>query len=123
MVDVKDDTLDAPRASRRRMRAPRSAQALSSDARVTLCIAALGAAVALPALILGGALPAAALAGDAGSADTARETAQQAIVVAETEAAPDRLFELGGLKLRGERAATRPGGFEHRLRVGQCRHR
>ena len=46
------------------------------------------------------------LAGDAGSVDTARETAQQAIVLAETEAAPDRLFELGGLKLRGERAAS-----------------
>jgi ATP-dependent helicase/nuclease subunit A len=43
---------------------------------------------------------------DAGSSDTNRETARQAIVIAETETAPHRLFELGGLKLRGERAAT-----------------
>src|SRR5207247_3989646 len=46
------------------------------------------------------------LGADAGSSDTNRETARQAIVIAETETAPHRLFELGGLKLRGERAAT-----------------
>src|SRR5438552_14351551 len=46
------------------------------------------------------------LAGDEGSSETHREAARQALVVAETETAPDRLFELGGLKLRGERAAS-----------------
>jgi ATP-dependent helicase/nuclease subunit A len=46
------------------------------------------------------------LAEDTGSTDVARETALQAIVVAESEPAADRLLELGGLRLRGERAAT-----------------
>ena len=43
---------------------------------------------------------------DTGSSATHRETARQAIVIAESETAPHRLFELGGLKLRGERAAS-----------------
>jgi ATP-dependent helicase/nuclease subunit A len=46
------------------------------------------------------------LAEDAGSSDAARATAQQAMVVAENERSPDRLFELADLRLRGERAAT-----------------
>ena len=46
------------------------------------------------------------LSADTGSSATHRETARQAIVIAESETAPHRLFELGGLKLRGERAAS-----------------
>ena len=46
------------------------------------------------------------LAGDAGASETTREAARQALTIAETETAADRLFELSGLKLRGERAAT-----------------
>ncbi len=43
---------------------------------------------------------------DAESADAARETAAEALVLAETETAADRLLDLGGLRLRGERAAS-----------------
>jgi ATP-dependent helicase/nuclease subunit A len=57
------------------------------------------------------------LAGDAAASATTRETARQALTVAETETAADRLFELGGLKLRGERAATYE---EARLAVEQA---
>jgi ATP-dependent helicase/nuclease subunit A len=46
------------------------------------------------------------LADDAAASDQARETARQAFVLVETESAPDQLFDLSGLKLRGERAAT-----------------
>jgi ATP-dependent helicase/nuclease subunit A len=57
------------------------------------------------------------LAADAGSSAAHRETAQQALVVAESEIAAQRLFELGGLKLRGERAASYE---EARLAVEQA---
>jgi ATP-dependent helicase/nuclease subunit A len=46
------------------------------------------------------------LADDTASSDSARETARQALVLAETESDADRLFDLGGFRLRGERAAT-----------------
>ena len=46
------------------------------------------------------------LADDAGTTDDARATARLALAVAENEVAPDRLFELGDLRLTGERAAT-----------------
>ncbi len=46
------------------------------------------------------------LADDEGAGDAARETARQALVLLETDARADRLFELGDLRLRGERAAT-----------------
>src|SRR5437763_15351087 len=46
------------------------------------------------------------LAEDAGSTDPARDTARQALLLAETESTADRLFDLGELRLRGERAAT-----------------
>jgi ATP-dependent helicase/nuclease subunit A len=57
------------------------------------------------------------LADDAAASATTRDTARQALTLAETETAPDRLFELGGLKLRGERAATYE---EARLAVEQA---
>src|SRR6266487_3449126 len=43
---------------------------------------------------------------DDGSGDARRETARQALVHLEPDAAADRLFDLGDLRLRGERAAT-----------------
>jgi ATP-dependent exoDNAse (exonuclease V) beta subunit len=46
------------------------------------------------------------LADDDGAADRARETARQMLVQLEAEARADRLFDLGDLRLRGERAAT-----------------
>jgi ATP-dependent exoDNAse (exonuclease V) beta subunit len=46
------------------------------------------------------------LAADAGAGGVARETAAQALVLLETEAHADRLFDLADLRLRGERAAT-----------------
>jgi ATP-dependent helicase/nuclease subunit A len=46
------------------------------------------------------------LADDEGSGDAQRETAMQALGYVEPDAHPDRLFDLGDLKLRGERAAT-----------------
>ncbi len=46
------------------------------------------------------------LAEDTGSTGDLRETAAQALVLAETETAADRLLDLSGLRLRGERAAS-----------------
>ena len=46
------------------------------------------------------------LAEDAGASDDVRATAREALVVAETETAADRLLDLSGLRLRGERAAS-----------------
>jgi ATP-dependent exoDNAse (exonuclease V) beta subunit len=46
------------------------------------------------------------LAEDEGSNDARRETAAQAVAYLEPDATADRLFDLGDLKLRGERAAT-----------------
>jgi ATP-dependent helicase/nuclease subunit A len=46
------------------------------------------------------------LAEDTGSSGDVRETAAQALVLAETETAADRLLDLSGLRLRGERAAS-----------------
>jgi ATP-dependent helicase/nuclease subunit A len=46
------------------------------------------------------------LADEAGVSDDVRATAAQALVLTETESAADRLLDLSGLKLRGERAAT-----------------
>jgi ATP-dependent helicase/nuclease subunit A len=46
------------------------------------------------------------LADDTGSSGEMCETAAEALVLAETESAPDRLLDLSGLRLRGERAAT-----------------
>jgi ATP-dependent exoDNAse (exonuclease V) beta subunit len=43
---------------------------------------------------------------DTAASDAARETARDALVLAETESRPERLFDLAGLRLRGERAAT-----------------
>ncbi len=43
---------------------------------------------------------------DDGSGDARRETARQALVHLEPDAAADRLFDLGDLRLRGERAAS-----------------
>jgi ATP-dependent helicase/nuclease subunit A len=46
------------------------------------------------------------LADDAGATDAARDTARQALGSLEGGARADRLFDLGDLRLRGERAAT-----------------
>ena len=46
------------------------------------------------------------LADDSAASGDVRETAAQALVLAETETAADRLLDLSGLRLRGERAAT-----------------
>ncbi|MDX6399970.1 MAG: hypothetical protein QOF27_576, partial [Gaiellaceae bacterium] len=46
------------------------------------------------------------LADDEGSSDAHRETAQQAIAYLDADARADRLFDLGDLRLRGERAAS-----------------
>jgi ATP-dependent helicase/nuclease subunit A len=46
------------------------------------------------------------LAEDQGSGDAHRETARQALAYLEPDATADRLFDLGDLRLRGERAAT-----------------
>jgi len=46
------------------------------------------------------------LADDSGATDAARDTARQALGLLESDARPDRLFDLGDLRLRGERAAT-----------------
>jgi len=46
------------------------------------------------------------LAEDEGSGDAQRETARQAVGYVEPDTNADRLFDLGDLKLRGERAAT-----------------
>jgi ATP-dependent helicase/nuclease subunit A len=46
------------------------------------------------------------LAEDDGSGDAHRESARQALAYLEPEATADRLFDLGDLRLRGERAAT-----------------
>jgi len=46
------------------------------------------------------------LAEDASASDDQRSTAADAVVLAETETAADRLLDLSGLRLRGERAAT-----------------
>jgi ATP-dependent helicase/nuclease subunit A len=46
------------------------------------------------------------LAEDEGSGHAHRETARQALAHLESDATADRLFELGDLRLRGERAAT-----------------
>jgi len=46
------------------------------------------------------------LAEDSGATDAARDTARQALGLLESDARPDRLFDLGDLRLRGERAAT-----------------
>jgi ATP-dependent exoDNAse (exonuclease V) beta subunit len=46
------------------------------------------------------------LADAAGAGGDVRETAAQALVLTETETAADRLLDLSGLRLRGERAAT-----------------
>jgi ATP-dependent helicase/nuclease subunit A len=43
---------------------------------------------------------------DGEASDDARETARQALIQLETDARPDRLFDLGDLRVRGERAAT-----------------
>ena len=43
---------------------------------------------------------------DAGSGDAQRETARQAVAYLETDVTADRLFDLGDLRLRGERAAS-----------------
>ena len=43
---------------------------------------------------------------DTGTSPAVRETAARALQLAETESAPDRLFELGDLRVAGERAAT-----------------
>ncbi len=46
------------------------------------------------------------LAEDEGAGDAQRETASQALAYLEPDATADRLFDLGDLRLRGERAAT-----------------
>jgi len=46
------------------------------------------------------------LAEDGGSGDAQRETARRALAYLEPDATADRLFDLGDLRLRGERAAT-----------------
>jgi ATP-dependent helicase/nuclease subunit A len=43
---------------------------------------------------------------DGGSGDAQRETARQAVAYLETDVTADRLFDLGDLRLRGERAAS-----------------
>ena len=43
---------------------------------------------------------------DGGSGDAQRETARRALAYLEPDATADRLFDLGDLRLRGERAAT-----------------
>jgi ATP-dependent helicase/nuclease subunit A len=48
----------------------------------------------------------ASFAEDEGSGDAHRETARQALAYLEPDGAADRLFDLGDLRLRGERAAT-----------------
>ena len=67
MVDMRDPVVSERRGSRRRTRVARQRleQSLSQDARTTFCVAALSAAVALPALVLGGALPLVTLIGAA----------------------------------------------------------
>ncbi|MDX6407600.1 MAG: hypothetical protein QOE13_671 [Gaiellaceae bacterium] len=57
------------------------------------------------------------LADDEGSGDAHRETARQALGYLEAEATADRLFDLGDLRLRGERAASYE---EARRRVEQA---
>jgi ATP-dependent exoDNAse (exonuclease V) beta subunit len=57
------------------------------------------------------------LADDTGSNGESRDIAAQALVLAETESAPDRLLDLSGLRLRGERAGTYE---EARLAVEQA---
>jgi ATP-dependent exoDNAse (exonuclease V) beta subunit len=57
------------------------------------------------------------LAEDNGSGDAHRETARQALGYLEPDATADRLFDLGDLRLRGERAATYE---EARKRVEQA---
>jgi ATP-dependent helicase/nuclease subunit A len=47
-----------------------------------------------------------ALAADPAATDAARAAAVQAVTLAETEQLPERLLELGGLRARGERAAS-----------------
>ena len=47
-----------------------------------------------------------ALADDPDATDAARSAAAQAVVVAESESLPERLLDLGGLRARGERAAS-----------------
>jgi tetratricopeptide (TPR) repeat protein len=59
MVDVRDPVVSAAPVSRHRSRVAQ----MSPEARTNFCVAALAAAVALPALILGGALPLVALVG------------------------------------------------------------
>jgi ATP-dependent helicase/nuclease subunit A len=49
---------------------------------------------------------AACLADDSGATDAVRDTARQALGSLEGDPRPDRLFDLGDLRLRGERAAT-----------------
>jgi ATP-dependent helicase/nuclease subunit A len=49
---------------------------------------------------------AACLADDSGLGDAKRDTARRALTVAAGSPAPDRLFDVGDLRLRGERAAT-----------------
>jgi ATP-dependent exoDNAse (exonuclease V) beta subunit len=46
------------------------------------------------------------LADDAGAGGVAGETARQALILLETDARADRLYDLADLRLRGERAAT-----------------
>jgi ATP-dependent exoDNAse (exonuclease V) beta subunit len=46
------------------------------------------------------------LADDDGAGDVARDTARQVLVLLETDARADRLFDLSDLRLRGERAAS-----------------
>src|SRR5690349_21131674 len=67
MVDMRDPVVNERRGSRRRTRVARQRldQSLSPDARTSFCVAALGAAVVLPALVLGGALPLVTLVGAA----------------------------------------------------------
>src|SRR5256714_1965593 len=57
------------------------------------------------------------LAEDGGSGDAQRETARRAIAYLEPDAMADRLFDLGDLRLRGERAASYE---EARKRVEQA---
>lgn len=57
------------------------------------------------------------LADDAASSAVARDTARQALVLLETDARVDRLFDLSDLRLRGERAASYE---EARRRVEQA---
>src|SRR5256885_198425 len=57
------------------------------------------------------------LAEDQGSGDAQRETARRGLVYLEQDTAADRLFDLGDLRLRGERAASYE---EARRRVEQA---